>query len=122
MPPVYKLISVNTVPERAKRLIGRIVEDVKDRWTIHYVANAEKIEEVLPTLERERPDVMFVASMWTPEQQQEIVQIAEEAIPGIRTFKIPTGLQVEKGPDAVVEFIKDNLPSILYTSSPKNAL
>lgn len=41
MPPVYKLISVNTVPERAKRLIGRIVEDVKDRWTIHYVANAE---------------------------------------------------------------------------------
>ncbi|EPT02973.1 hypothetical protein FOMPIDRAFT_1117124 [Fomitopsis schrenkii] len=113
MPPVYKLMSVNTVPERAKRLIGRVVEEVKDRWTIQYIANAEKIEEVLPTLERERPDVMFVASMWTPEQQQEIVLIAEEAIPGIRTFKIPTGFQVEKGPDAVVELIKENLPTIL---------
>ncbi|KAH9930297.1 uncharacterized protein B0H18DRAFT_905561 [Fomitopsis serialis] len=113
MPPVYKLMSVNTVPERAKRLIGRVVEDVKDRWTIQYIANAERIEEVLPTLEQERPDIMFVASMWTPEQQQEIVLIAEEAIPGIKTFKIPSGLQVEKGPDAVVELIKESLPSIL---------
>ena len=34
-------MSVNTVPERAKRLIGRVVEDVKDRWTIQYIANAE---------------------------------------------------------------------------------
>ena len=81
--------------------------------------------------------------MWTPEQQevstagelrpqqlceklttarQEIVLIAEKAIPGIRTFKIPTGFQVEKGPDAVVELIKENLPAIIGPSSPKNAL
>ena len=39
--------------------------------------------------------------------------LAEETIPGIKTFKIPPGFQVEKGPDAVVELIKENLPSIL---------
>lgn len=54
--------------------------------------------------------------------RQAIVLIAEKAIPGIRTFKIPTGFQVEKGPDAVVELIKENLPAIIGPSSPKNAL
>lgn len=36
-----RLITVNTVPERAKRLIGRVVEDVKDRYTIVHVTNVE---------------------------------------------------------------------------------
>lgn len=36
-----KLVTVNTAPERAKRLIGRVVEDVKDRYTIVHVANVE---------------------------------------------------------------------------------
>lgn len=36
-----KLVTVNTAPERAKRLIGRVVEDVKDRFTIVHVANVE---------------------------------------------------------------------------------
>lgn len=37
----YRLVTVNTAPERAKRLIGRVVEDVKDTYTIIHVANAE---------------------------------------------------------------------------------
>ncbi|KAJ7838122.1 hypothetical protein B0H14DRAFT_3459733 [Mycena olivaceomarginata] len=37
----HRLVTVNTVPERAKRLIGRVVEDVKDRYTIVHVANVE---------------------------------------------------------------------------------
>ncbi len=37
----YKIVTVNTAPERAKRLIGRVVEDVKDRYTIVHAANAE---------------------------------------------------------------------------------
>ncbi|PCH36381.1 hypothetical protein WOLCODRAFT_91986 [Wolfiporia cocos MD-104 SS10] len=113
MSATFRLVTVNTAPERAKRLIGRVVEDVKDRYTIIHVANVERIEEVKPTLERERPDVLFTASMWTPEQAKEIVLIAQELIPGIKTFSIPYGFQVEKGPDAVVEHIKENLPAIL---------
>lgn len=40
--PTYRLVTVNTVPARAKILIGKLVEDVKDQWTIDYVANSER--------------------------------------------------------------------------------
>ena len=40
-PKIYRLVTVNTAPERAKRLIGRVVEDVKDKYTIVHAANAE---------------------------------------------------------------------------------
>ncbi|KAH9893405.1 hypothetical protein C8Q73DRAFT_531767 [Cubamyces lactineus] len=108
-----KLVTVNTAPERAKRLIGRVVEDVKDRYTIIHAANVEKIDDVRPTLEKEQPDILFTASMWTAEQAQEIVAIAKDTIPGIKTFSLPHGLQVEKGPDAVVEYIEQHLPGLL---------
>lgn len=39
----YKLCTVNTAPERAKRLVGRVVEDVKEEYTIHHVENAESM-------------------------------------------------------------------------------
>lgn len=37
----FKLVTVNTSPERAKRIIGRLVEAVKDRYTIIHAANCE---------------------------------------------------------------------------------
>lgn len=37
----FRLVTVNTAPERAKRLIGRMVEALKDRYTIIYEANCE---------------------------------------------------------------------------------
>jgi len=51
--------------------------------------------------------------MWTPDEAQKIVGIAKEIVPDLLTFSLPQGLQVEKGPDAVVEYIKEHLPSIL---------
>lgn len=36
-----KLVTVNNAPERAKRLIGRVIEDVKDQYTIVHAGNAE---------------------------------------------------------------------------------
>ena len=39
--------------------------------------------------------------------------IAKAVIPGLKTFSLPQGLQVEKGPDAVVEYIKENIPTLL---------
>lgn len=36
----FKLVTVNTAPDRAKRLIGRVVENVKDKYTIIHSANA----------------------------------------------------------------------------------
>lgn len=59
------------------------------------------------------PRILFCASMWTPEQQEEIQRIARDTIPGIKTAAIPTGLQVERGPDAVVDFLKSKIDSIM---------
>ena len=36
----FKLVTVNTAPDRAKRLIGRVVEDVKEKYTIIHAGNA----------------------------------------------------------------------------------
>ena len=48
--------------------------------------------------------------MWTPEQSQSIHAEAKSIVPGLKTFALPQGLQVERGPDAVVEYIEENLP------------
>ena len=37
----FKLVTVNTAPERAKRLIGRMIEALKDRYEIDYVDNCQ---------------------------------------------------------------------------------
>ena len=51
--------------------------------------------------------------MWTPEESERIQQIARSVVPDIKTHAIPQGLQVQKGPDAVVEYLKENLPALL---------
>ncbi|KAK4033413.1 hypothetical protein C8A01DRAFT_50004 [Parachaetomium inaequale] len=109
----FKLVTVNTAPDRAKRLIGRVVEDVKDTYTIIHAGNAASIDEVRKTVEEAQPNVLFTASMWTPEEAQQIIAIAKEIVPDLKTFSLPQGLQVNKGPDAVVEYIKENLPALL---------
>ena len=39
----YKLMTVNTVPARAKIIIGHVIEALRDRYTIDYVANSESM-------------------------------------------------------------------------------
>ncbi|KAF2191547.1 hypothetical protein K469DRAFT_558410 [Zopfia rhizophila CBS 207.26] len=109
----YKLVTLNTAPDRAKRLIGRMVDGLKDRYTIEHVANCEKMEEVEPKVREYRPHLLFSASMWSPEQAEKIKGVAEGERPGIVTHAIPQGLQVEKGPDAVVEYLMENVPLLL---------
>lgn len=36
----FKLVTVNTAPERAKKIVGRLCEEVKDRYRIDYLANS----------------------------------------------------------------------------------
>jgi hypothetical protein len=73
----FRLVTVNTAPERAKRLIGRVVEDVKEQYTIIHAANAASessqahtatdcwtnhctlgIDEVRKTVEEAQPNVL----------------------------------------------------------------
>jgi hypothetical protein len=53
--PEYRLVTVNTVPERAKRVVGQIISDVKDRYNIVHVAN---VESEFPLLIREIDQVL----------------------------------------------------------------
>lgn len=43
----FRLVTVNTAPERAKRLIGRVVEDVKDKYAIIHAGNADS-KQLIP--------------------------------------------------------------------------
>ena len=51
--------------------------------------------------------------MWTPEESALIQKIASDNIPGIITHAIPQGLQVERGPDAVVDYLEEQIPRML---------
>jgi hypothetical protein len=51
--------------------------------------------------------------MWTQLEAEKIRQIAERERPGIKTHALPQGLQVERGPDAVVEYLLEVVPGLL---------
>lgn len=55
----------------------------------------------------------FCASMWTPEEADKIQALARTIIPDIKMHAIPQGLQVEKGPDAIVEYLVEKVPPLL---------
>ncbi|KAF2477628.1 uncharacterized protein BDR25DRAFT_274917 [Lindgomyces ingoldianus] len=109
----FKLVTVNTAPERAKKLIGRMIEELKDQYWIQYLANCETIEEVGPAVQMHQPNILFSASMWSTEQAEQIRKVAERERPGIRTHAIPQGLQDKNGPDAIVAHLVDNVPPLL---------
>ena len=37
----FRLVTVNTAPDRAKRLIGRLIEALKDEYDIEHVDNCQ---------------------------------------------------------------------------------
>ena len=39
----FRLCTVNTAPDRAKRLVGQVVQDVREEYTIDYLENAESM-------------------------------------------------------------------------------
>ena len=51
--------------------------------------------------------------MWTEEDVAKIQQIARSTKPDIRLHAIPFGLQVERGPDAIVEHLMEKVPQLL---------
>ncbi|KAL4728163.1 hypothetical protein ACLX1H_004899 [Fusarium chlamydosporum] len=103
----FRLMTVNTAPERAKRVIGAMVKNLKESYSIDYVVNSERIEDVYSLVKEHHPDILFTASMWTPEQSKEIEAIARGIVPGIKFHAIPYGLQVAKGPEAIVEYLTE---------------
>lgn len=79
----YKLVTVNTAPERAQRLIGQLVDALKDSYTIKHVANCEseatvpywkvhvvdkrlEIDEVESSVQKHKPDLLVPSPAMTP--------------------------------------------------------
>ena len=60
----YRLVTVNDAPERAKRLIGRVIEALKDRYTIIHVANCDSLDLVEKTVTEYRPDVLVCSVLF----------------------------------------------------------
>lgn len=54
--------------------------------------------------------------MWTVEESTAMRELAKSLVPGIKTYAIPHGLQVDKGPDAIVEHLKEQFPKLLEAS------
>ncbi|KAH7226039.1 hypothetical protein B0J15DRAFT_411413 [Fusarium solani] len=97
----FRLVTVNTAPERAKLLIGRMIEALEGEYEIIHLDNC--IDEVVPKVSEHTPNVLFSASMWTAKEAQDIHSLAKSIVPDIKLHAILTGLQVERGPDAIVE-------------------
>lgn len=51
--------------------------------------------------------------MWSAEEASEIHSLAKSVVPDIKYHAIPTGLQVERGPDAIVEYLVEKVPALL---------
>ncbi|RSL77336.1 hypothetical protein CEP51_009157 [Fusarium floridanum] len=54
----FRLVTVNTAPERAKRLIGRLIDALKEDYDITHVDNCESIDQVVPKVTEHRPNVL----------------------------------------------------------------
>ncbi|GIZ38537.1 hypothetical protein CKM354_000195300 [Cercospora kikuchii] len=117
----FKLVTVNTAPERAKRLVGRVAQNLQETYEIQHLHNCERIDEVQAAVRENQPDLLFCASMWSAEEAEQILSIAREVNPNIITYAIPHGLQVEQGPDAIVEHLTQKLPPILEASYGQNS-
>ena len=53
--------------------------------------------------------------MWTPEESKYILSTAKGILPEIQTLALPYGLQVEKGPAATTEFVKQHLDDLIMS-------
>ncbi|ETI28507.1 hypothetical protein G647_00956 [Cladophialophora carrionii CBS 160.54] len=72
-----------------------------------------EIEEVESLVTLYRPDILFCASTWSPDQSAEIKRIARGIVPGLRCYVIPQRTQVEKESVATIEHVKAQLPMII---------
>ncbi|SPJ71013.1 uncharacterized protein FTOL_00741 [Fusarium torulosum] len=115
----WRLVTVNTAPERAKRLIGIVAEALKDRYDIQHVANCSSIDEVENTVKEHQPNILFSASMWTAAESARIHQIARSVVPDIKLYGIPEGLQVKYGPEATVKHLVENVPKVIENTGAK---
>eukprot|EP00026_Physarum_polycephalum_P021733 Phypoly_transcript_25191.p1 GENE.Phypoly_transcript_25191~~Phypoly_transcript_25191.p1 ORF type:complete len:123 (+),score=15.86 Phypoly_transcript_25191:23-370(+) len=110
---IFRIVSVNKFPDRAQKIIARVSEELKQSYNLQHVTNVPEISQLSKTLMDQKPDVLFCASVWTPEETKEILNISQKVSPSTKTFVTPAGLHADKGESGVVDFIKAALPALL---------
>lgn len=51
--------------------------------------------------------------MFTPTASAEIINLAKQIVPDVRAHAIPYGMQVERGPEYVIEYLSGVVPGML---------
>ncbi|WOO79622.1 Phytochrome-like protein cph1 [Vanrija pseudolonga] len=114
------LVTVNRSPERARSVLTEVIDRVQDKYTIKYGGNIDTIEGLRPFLisNKHKPGILFCASMWSKEEQDEIIAIAHEMVPGIRTHAIPPGLWDASlgGRENVLNYIMEQIDNIMAST------
>lgn len=54
----FTLVTVNTAPDRAKRLVGQMIAKLEDRYDITHVDNCSSIEEVASKVQQHQPNIL----------------------------------------------------------------
>jgi hypothetical protein len=54
----FTLVTVNTAPDRAKRLIARMIEGLGDRYDITHVDNCSSIDQVAAKVRQCQPNLL----------------------------------------------------------------
>jgi hypothetical protein len=56
----FRLVSVNTAPDRARRVIGRVADLLRDRYIIVHEANCESMYSALQPGQADRAEIADV--------------------------------------------------------------
>jgi hypothetical protein len=51
----------------------------------------------------------ITTSEWFEEEQEEIREIANRVSPGLKLIMIPSGMKIQEGEKAVVEYLKEQI-------------
>lgn len=89
------------------------MQDIKPRYNMTVEGHAHAIDGVEDAVKRYHPDLLVVASVWTPTESNRIQQIVRNTDPNVRIFALPHRILDDKGPDALAAFARDNLPKVL---------
>lgn len=59
----FKLVTVNTAPERARMIVGRLCEEIKDSYLINHVANSTSEHGLPPSFGAGRVHLRLLARL-----------------------------------------------------------
>ncbi|KAH7330086.1 hypothetical protein BKA65DRAFT_508448 [Rhexocercosporidium sp. MPI-PUGE-AT-0058] len=113
--PVY-LVSADSEPQRAKDVTAKVIKVLEKEYNVVHIANCESISTIKHVLKSlvTPPRLLVVSGSFFDEETEEIREIAQRAVPGIRLIAIPNDLNDlgrVRGDEELVEFLLEQIES-----------